>query len=38
MCHHIAPGFFGRICGPHTNIIAGFFNTCNFGGLAGAGY
>ena len=31
MCRHIAPGFFGRICGRHTNIIVGFFNICSFG-------
>jgi hypothetical protein len=38
MCHHIAPGFSSRICGPHTNIIAGFFNICSFGGLPAVGY
>jgi hypothetical protein len=31
MCRHIAPGFFGRICGRYTNIIVGFFNICSFG-------
>jgi hypothetical protein len=38
MCHHIGAGFFGRICGPHTNIIADFFNICSFAGLPGGGY
>jgi len=38
MCRHIAPGFFGKICDPHTNIIAGFFNICSFGEPPGAGY
>ena len=38
MCRRIAPGFFGRICGLHTNIIAGFFNICSFGELLAVGY
>jgi hypothetical protein len=37
MCHRIAPGFFGRICDRHTNIIGGFFNICSFGGLPAVG-
>jgi hypothetical protein len=37
MCPHIAAGFFGKICGQLTNIIAGFFNIYSFGGMADAG-
>jgi hypothetical protein len=37
MFPRIAPGFFARICGPHTNIIVDFFNICSFGELLAGG-